>query len=360
MRILVSAVFGLLSPMLPAMAHQPVVNACMVDADQPCTLTIGLPDFQPLPGRPVVIDGGVLKLVGADAGGQVRTVELSLADGNILAEQPFDLVLEDITYQWALMSPDGQTLAIHYWDGGQDRGIQFYDADGAALGRVEGGPGPAWAYDEYTMTETFGIFGFQGLVSLTASEMRVAFYRFEMVAQVADGRFELRELSQPQYEGDTLQAYLDRRFGALVGPGAEAVNWQGPLEAVIIGEGDGRAEELLVRSDHGAVWFDQRLSVDRDAYLVNSGYRYAEAHLSPDLRQLAVIRFANDGTGAVAQVMVFDVGTTYPVFTAPLAFDEAGLSDIQLVWLSDDQLGVLGSVGDGGSRLFVLETPDGG
>lgn len=342
------------------MAHEPVVNRCMIDAAQPCALTVDLAGFRPLPGRPVVIEGAVLKLVGIDAGGRVRTVDLSLADGSVLADQPFDLVVENPANQWVQIAPDGRTLALHLWDEGQDRGIRFFRADGTALGRVPGGADAAWGYDGYSMTETLGILGAQGLASLTDTEMRVAFYRFELVARVADGGFELRELSPPQYEGDTLQAYLDRRFGGLVGPGAETVHWQGPLEAVIVGEGDGSPEELLVRSDHGAVRFDQRLSVDREAYLVNAGYRYAEAHLSPDLRQLAVIRFANDRTGAVAQVMVFDVATTHALVTAPLGPEADALSDPRLVWLPDSRLGVLQSTADGGTRLHVLALPGGG
>jgi hypothetical protein len=361
MRTLLPAILALLVPALPAFAHETVVNACVIDAAQPCALEIDLPDFQPLGGDPVVIDGTVLKLIGADARGQVRTVQIFVSDGTILAEQPFDLVLADPEYRWAMIAPDGKTIAIHLWDGSQDRGIQFYNAYGNPLGLVKGGADAAWAYDENTATETLGIFGEQGLLTFNETEMRVSFYRFEMAAQVADGHFELRELSPPQNESDTLQAYLERRFWDLVGPGAETVNWQGNLEAVIIAEGDGQAEELMVRSRHGQVMFDQRLSVDRDDYTLNSRYHYSEAYLSPKARQLAVIRFGNGSADAPVQLMVFDVRTTFPVFTAPLAGDEDGRpASYQTIWISDSRVGVLRTLQDGDSRLFVFDLPGGG
>jgi hypothetical protein len=320
-----SAVFGLaLSGLLAfaAAAHDLESSDCMV-SDVPCALTFALPDFRLMQAAPVVL-GPNLRLLGADTQGRVQLLDLSLADGAEVARQDFDLVVEEPQFTPGFIDADGATLAVHLWTGGEELGLQFLDASGRALGLLGPALPEGWGL-EMSPAGLVALLAGQNLMRFQEGALRGSFYRFDLAVTVADGAFAVRETSPAMSPTDTLTAFFERRLASQLDPvGYETAVWQGGLSAVTTEASDGSPSRLLVRSDEGGeLVFDQHLGEAR------MGYAYRDARLSPDGARLATIREADQG--ARLELMVFDVATTRPLFTAamPQGWQQ------QLVWLPE-------------------------
>ncbi|MGL5012426.1 MAG: hypothetical protein ACRC6I_21365, partial [Paracoccaceae bacterium] len=117
----------------PAFAHEVLTDTCATDGAKTCALEFDLPDFQLLRADPVVIGQTSLKILGADANGQIMSLDLSLADGSVAGSVQFDARLEQPEYAPGMIAPDGETFAVFSTEGSEDYGLQFFDATGQRL-----------------------------------------------------------------------------------------------------------------------------------------------------------------------------------------------------------------------------------
>ncbi|MGL4236241.1 hypothetical protein [Tabrizicola sp.] len=331
-------------------AHEITVDTCATDPVAVCALEIDLPDFQTIDADPRIVDGQLLRLLGADPAGRLTSVDVSLADGAVAGSVLLDLVLGLPDHVEGLIAADGKTFAVYPWTGEGDRGgFRFYDATGKTLGTMSADVPDGWQF-EYSPAETLGILAGQNRLTFDETALRGTFYRFELYVSVADGTFDVRELhagTSGTNPLDTLDAYLGRLLaGQGPDPGYEYESFVGPLSAVTTEASDGNPSRLSVRSEEGGeVFFDQRLGPAR------RGYDYRQARLSPDGARLAVIRTQSAEGDSTTQLMVFDVATTAPTFAAEL------WQEGPVVWLPDNRIAVLQADDQGGTQGFAFDLP---
>lgn len=337
------AAIGLVLSGLPAFGHDITTSDCAM-TDAPCVLEFILPDFRLMQAAPVVL-GQDLRLLGADAEGRVTVLDLSLSDGAETARQGFDLLLDEPQFAPGLIAPDGKTLAVYLWDRDEERGLQFLDAGGAALGLMPPDAPEGWGL-EMSPAAMVSLLAGQGLMHFEGPSLSGGFYRFRVSVAVADGSFVVDETSPALSPDDTLSAYFERRLERQIDPvGYEVVSYQGELSAVTSEASDGNPSLLVVRSEGGGeVAFDQHLGKER------MRYAYRSAHLSPDGTRLAAIRETDQG--AAVELMVFDLASTQALFTAalPQGWEQ------QVVWLPGNRVTVLTTEGEG-TEGVVFDLP---
>ncbi len=196
MRLFISAVLvSTLSILQTAEAHEFVVDTCATEADQYCALEISLPDFWLLRADPVVIDGTLLKLLGGDEAGQILSLDLSLATGAVTGRVTFDAQQKMPGYTVGLIAPDGKTFMISLEDGADWPGLQFFDDTGKRLGLVLPHIPAGWEA-AVTPVEALLAFSMQNHLTFDDQVLTGSFYRFQFVASVTDGTFEVRELQR--------------------------------------------------------------------------------------------------------------------------------------------------------------------
>lgn len=327
----------------PAVAHEPVIEACAVEPDRACPVEVLLPGLEPLDGAPVLTALDRLTYLAHGATGPVA-VQVSADDGQILRQVPLRLI-EGVDVHVGLVAEGGQGYALSLWHGGTEVGLQFFDPDGAPRGLMPATWPDDWPL-EMSLASAVTLLAGQGMLRFDGAGLRGALYRFDLVVTAADGVLTVTETRPGNSAADRLGAYLERRLAHQIDPvGAEAVHAQGALAAVTTWASDGSPSRLLLRSaDGGEIAFDQRLGPDR------MEVHYSAARVSPDGTRLAAIRMTEEGA---PRLMVFDTATTAPLFDAPLPTGWRPAT----VWLRNGRIAVLQDDGDEATRLLVFQTP---
>jgi hypothetical protein len=364
---IVGAVLCLLFPSL-ASAHESAVDTCAVQEPLACSVVFDLPGLSLQHVEPVVLPDGNLRVLAASPEGQVELVDFSLQDGSVLRRQIVDLRLGPDEHYWRAVfgefSTDGETLVVFAAEKGDEPGARLFDADGERIGFL---PSQAletgflasetiqsdWGYDD-TATDLFALLIEQNLVQLRGRVLSGTLYRFELVADLGLGTFELRETRKALDANDTFPVYMKRRFALDLDPvGHEDSHYIGEIGAVTAAEGDGRASTVYAmdRNKH-RVFYDQHLGVENGRFLT-----YRNARISSDGEYLAVLRTGrSDEADPGHALMVFRTVTAREILVADLP--SAGWSNRALpVWLADGRIAVLQSHEGEGTKGFVFALP---
>ena len=247
----------------PAMAAGPVIDDCVVSATA-CPVEAGLPGLEPLDGFPVLTAKDRLTFLANGAAGPVA-VEVSLSDGQIRRQVPLRLS-EDADLHFGLVAAGVKGYALSLWHGSTELGLQFFSADGAALGRLPDSWPEGWPL-ETSLTHAVTLLAGQGVLSFDGAAMRGTVYRFHLAISVQDGVLVVTESHPANGASDTLGAYLERRLQRQIDPvGAEDVQFEGAVSAVTTWASDGAPSRLVLRSadDHGKRWTGGKLAAATD------------------------------------------------------------------------------------------------
>jgi hypothetical protein len=362
---ILSALAYLFFPALGA-AHERQVEICAAQVPATCDPTFELSGLSLLNVDPVVLPDGNLRLLAASRDREVELVDLSMTDGTVTRRQVVDLRLD---YEghfrgsvFAEFSGDGQTVVIAAAEKGDEPGFRLFDADGNRIGFVphqalEANFLPSdlilddWGYED-TAADLFALLIAQNLVQLQGDVLTGTLYRFDLVADLGKGTFELRETRPAMNEKDSFAAYMKRRFAIQLDPvGREHRDYRGDIAAVTSEAADGSASSVYALDhDRHRVTYDQHLGVENGRY-----FDYGGARLSPDGQQLAVLRHSSlESEGPPFALMVFTTVTAREVFVAALpSMEWSGRA--RVVWLSDSRIVVLQTDEAAGIKGFAFD-----
>jgi hypothetical protein len=365
---ILSALAFLLFPVLAA-GHEREVDTCATQVPETCLLAFELPGLSLQNVDPVFLRDGRLRLLAASPDGEVELVDFSMTDGLVTRRQVIDLRLEPDAHFWgsvfAEFSGDGQTVVIAATEQDDELGFRLFDADGNRIGFLPDRELEAnflssdlikddWRYDD-TAADLFALLIAQNLVQLQGNVLTGTLYRFDLVADLGKGTFELRETRPAMNEADSFAAYMKRRFALQLDPvGRESRHYHGDIAAVTSVASDGSASAVFALDpNQHRVSYDQHLGVENGWY-----FDYGGARLSPDGQHLAVLRSSSSETdGPPLALMAFRTVTANEVFVAALPPMEWN-SRARLVWLSDSRIAVLQTDEEAGIKGFAFDLPE--
>jgi hypothetical protein len=317
-----------------------------VNPDRTCPVERLLPGLDLIQGDPVVTGPDRLTFLAQDATGVVA-VDLSLRDGSILRTLPLQLGEGDFQTGYGLIAQGGNGYLLHMWQGSTDLGLLSVSAEGLPMSLMRA----SWTEDwplEASLAATLMLLAAQNVLTFDGVALQGRVDRFGLRMTASDGQLLIVERQPGINRDDTLGRHLERRLARQIDPvGFESVEFEGPLAAVTSLASDGSPSRLLVRSGDG-----DEIAFDRQPGDAGGGHDYMAARLTADGRRLAAIRDSTHaGLDPAVRLMVFDTGTTAPLFEAPLpAAHSPGV-----VWLPEGRIAVLQDREGEGVAVLVFD-----